>query len=83
MFYMLNFAKARFLVDEFIKENSEYIDDEVITEGIKGLDQYWSDLEIEDNDKRLEVTIAGIVSAYAYIEALIKEEKKRVSNGEA
>ena len=79
---MLNFAKAKFLVDEYIKENSEYIDDEVINAGIEGLDQYWYTLNIKDNNERVEVTIAGIISAYAYIEALINEEEK-VSNGEA
>ena len=83
MFYMLNFAKAKFLVDEYIKENSEYIDDEVINAGIEGLEQYWDTLNIKDNNERVEVTIAGIISAYAYIEALIQEEEKRVSNGEA
>lgn len=82
MFYMLNFAKAKFLVDEYIKENSEYIDDEVINAGIEGLEQYWDTLNIKDNNERVEVTIAGIISAYAYIEALINEEEK-VSNGEA
>lgn len=79
---MLNFAKAKFLVDEYIKENSEYIDDEVINAGIEGLEQYWDTLNIKDNNERVEVTIAGIISAYAYIEALINEEEK-VSNGEA
>jgi len=79
---MLNFAKARFLVDEFIKENSEYIDDEVINADIEGLEQYWDTLNIKDNNERVEVTIAGIISAYAYIEALINEEEK-VSNEEA
>ena len=82
MFYMLNFAKAKFLVDEYIKENSEYIDDEVLNAGIEGLEQYWDTLNIKDNNERVEVTIAGIISAYAYIEALINEEEK-VSNGEA
>lgn len=79
---MLNFAKAKFLVDEYIKENSEYIDDEVLNAGIEGLEQYWDTLNIKDNNERVEVTIAGIISAYAYIEALINEEEK-VSNGEA
>lgn len=76
MFYMLNFAKAKFLVDEYIKENSEYIDDEVINAGIEGLEEYWNTLNIKDNNERVEVTIAGIISAYAYIEALINEEEK-------
>ena len=79
---MLNFAKAKFLVDEYIKENSEYIDDEVINAGIEGLEQYWDTLNIKDNNERVEVTIAGVISAYAYIEALINEEEK-FSNGEA
>lgn len=70
---MLNFAKAKFLVDEYIKENSEYIDDEVINASIEGLEQYWDTLNIKDNNERVEVTIAGIISAYAYIEALINE----------
>lgn len=82
MFYMLNFSKAKFLVDEYIKENSEYIDDEVINAGIEGLEQYWDTLNIKDNNERVEVTIAGVISAYAYIEALINKEEK-VSNGEA
>ena len=81
MFYMLNFAKAKFLVDEYIKENSEYID-EVINAGLEALEQYWDTLNIKDNNERVEVTIAGIISAYAYIEALINEEEK-ISNGEA
>ena len=73
---MLNFAKAKFLVDEYIKENSEYIDDEVFNACIEGLEEYWDTLNIKDNNERVDVTIAGIISAYAYIEALINEEEK-------
>lgn len=77
----VKFKQAKQMVDAFIDE-IESLDDEIqeeaIERGMSGMEQYLDLYGIEDEDDRLEMTIAGVYVAYVYIEKLMKEKGMEV-----